>query len=115
VIDRTTILACLRKAGFSQLHETSKLLQFRSGNEVVYVKKAGTDHPLVIHGKHASKLKNFLSLPGVFRQKANVEPYHNAHMRAFDARQNRGMKPTRYGFDLGFESEQSLRDLLAKL
>lgn len=102
----------LTSEGFTLVHETKKLLEYRRGNESVYLKNKGTDHPLVIHGRHAPRIGALASESGVRRTKAATKAYHNSNMRSFDLRQNAGRKPTRYGFDFGFTNAAGLASLL---
>lgn len=101
--------------GFSKHHETKKLVEYRRKSEAVYLKAGGTDHPLIIHGKHGSSIANLVAISGVNRTKPSSKPYHNSNMRSFDLRQNTGKKPTRFGFDFGFDSPSALKDFLASL
>lgn len=115
MLDPNSIAIALTRAGYAKVHETSKVEEFRLGTHSLYLKRAGTDHPLVIHGKYASILLQLTQIPGSIRTKASTSPYHNANMRSFDQRLNRGQKPTCYGYDFGFRDLVSLQAFLAKL
>lgn len=115
MIDGYQTIAGLRTEGFVKVHETTKVFQFRRGNETVYVKAVGTSLPLVIGGWHAGRIASLVMLPGVLRHKSSADPYHNANMRAFGERVNRGKKPTRFGYDFGFEDEPALAQFLRAL
>ena len=114
-MDKSQIQRILSSEGFSCTHETEKLAEFTKGVEVVYLKKVSSSHPMVLHGKHASRVGVLTSIGGVVRTKPQKSPYHNSNMRHFDLRNNTGKKPTRYGFDFDFSSESGLRSLLSRL
>jgi hypothetical protein len=114
-LDHSAILNVLQAEGFAKVHSTQKLSEFRQGNESVYVKSSGTDHPLVIHGKHGTNVPGLSRMRGVERRKSASKAYHNSNMRSFDLRQNTGKKPTRYGFDFGFGDALALRTFLGAL
>jgi hypothetical protein len=105
----------LEAEGFTKVHSTKKLLEYRRGNESVYLKESGTDHPLVIHGRHGPTVAALTRMPGVTRAKPVSKAYHNSNMRSFDLRRNTGKKPTRYGFDFGFNDASALRSFLQSL
>ena len=115
MLDRCSIVNGLSKAGFRKVHETTKVEEYRRGSNWIYLKVRGTDHPLVIHGRYASDLSQFAAIPGVVRSKASSTPYHNANMRSFEERLNRGLKPTRFGYDFGFSNTLALDAFLRKL
>jgi hypothetical protein len=105
----------LHDFGYAEDHRTLKVIAFQKDDKTVYLKRISTSHPLVIHSKHASKIPDLLGLSGVVRTKSTADPYHNANMRSFDLRQNRGAKPTRYGYDFNIRDEKSLANLLNKI
>lgn len=115
MIDPNEVLAGLVRAGFRQVGTSSKVSRYERGGETVYLKIKGTEHPLVVHGKHGSKLPILLAIPGVTRNKPSSAPYHNSNMRAFDERKNTGQRRTRYGFDFGFRDVAALADFLSAI
>ena len=114
-MDQAAIEKVLLAEGFAKHHETKKLIEYRRKSEAVYLKASGTDHPLIIHGKHAPSIANLAAISGVNRTKPSSKPYHNSNMSSFDLRQNTGTKPTRFGFDFGFDSPSALGAFLAAL
>ncbi|VVT12639.1 hypothetical protein [Erythrobacter sp. EC-HK427] len=114
-MDKSAIESGLVLAGFVKVHATKKLIEYRQKSEAVYVKVGGTDHPLVIHGRHGPSIAKLAGMQGVRRAKPLSKPYHNSNMRSFDLRQNTGKKATRYGFDFGFDSPSALQSFLMSL
>jgi hypothetical protein len=114
-LDQSAIAKALEAEGFGKVHSTKKLIEYRRGNESIYMKASGTDRPLIIHGRHAPNVAALSSIPGVERAKPASVAYHNSNMRSFDLRQNTGKKPTRYGFDFGFRNAGALKAFLSTL
>jgi hypothetical protein len=114
-LDRNAIIQVLQSEGFALFHATKKLSEYRRASESIYLKNAGTDHPVVIHGRYAPRIAALSSMGGVQRTKAVSKAYHNSNMRSFDLRQNTGRKPTRYGFDFGFTDVAGMRMFLGSL
>ena len=114
-MDNREIEQVLLSEGYSSRHETSKVSLFRKGTSNIYLKQAGTDRPLIVHGRYEPRVAEFEQIPGVLRQKPATAAYHNIHMSQFDLRMNRGRTPTRYGYDFGFETAAALRAFLMRL
>lgn len=114
-MDIRAIRDVLQTEGFIKVHATKKLEEFRRGSVSVYLKVQGTDHPLVVHGRHGANLPHLTAIHGVRRNKPATKPYHNSNMRSFETRQNTGKKVTRFGFDFGFESKAALEHFLKVL
>lgn len=111
-MNSTEIELYLLSRGFSERKRSDsidrpKTIEFSINSTFVYVKRDINQFPLVAHPSISASYSEFCLIAGVQANK-ELNYYFNSNMNAFPAKLNRGIKPTKYGIDFGFENTNAL-------